>query len=89
MRAATASGLIFVGPAMGGGISSANRPPAKEPEYKPRVIVPNPEARRLREATREAITAALTDHVEFWQEELERWAAEFGAEAVRNLVEKS
>ena len=88
MLSATRVGFTFVGPALGGGIGSASRAPAKEPEYKPKVIAPDPEAHRQREAMREAVVQALADSVSFWAEELAKWTEEFGEIPMRKLKEQ-
>jgi len=70
MRAATLSGLIFVGPAMG----SARRQPDGETEYKPNVIKPNPDAQKARQAIR----SVLADNRDYWRKEVAQLIQEFG-----------
>lgn len=78
MRAATASGMVFVGPAMGGG--SASRQPAEEP-FEARVIEPNPEVQQARQDFQKA----LAEKAAFWQKEIATCIELFGVEAVEKL----
>ena len=76
MRAVTASGMIFVGPAMGGTA-------AKEEPFKARVIKSNAEVQR----ERKNFQKALTEKREYWQNEIEQWVDEFGEAALGKLME--
>jgi len=77
MRAATQVGLIMVGSGQHAG------GPAREPEFRPKVIAPNME----RQAMRTALAEALFERRQFWEGELAAWAGEFGEDAVRGLKE--
>ena len=87
MRAATLSGMIFVGPAVGGGagggIGGAGRQPAEEP-FKPRVVVPDPDVQQARMDFQEV----WSDKVSFWKEEMERWGRDGLAEGLAEMLER-
>jgi len=68
MDAATRTGLVFVGPKMGGGVGSASGTTSKESEYKPNVIAPNPMVQQVRQA----FQVALGERQDYWQQELQR-----------------
>jgi len=63
--------MIFVGPAMGGGVGASGGQPRESvtEEYKPNVIAPNQELQKAKRAYQEALAGKRA----FWQGEMERW----------------
>jgi len=83
MRAATASGMIFVGPAMGGGTGMPGGQSNEEP-FKPNVIAPNPEVQKARNEFQKA----LAEKRSFWLKEVEEWGLDNLSGSLIELLER-
>ena len=88
MDAATRTGLVFVGPKMGGGVGSASRSTSGEPEGRFNVVAPDPMVQQVRQA----IQIANEQSHKFWQQEITEMLAEFAGKpleaSIRKLAER-